>query len=496
MKTARDYSGAIRHADKLFIDGAWVTPATNRQFDVVAPSSEETFARVAEAQATDIERAVAAARAAFDSGPWPRMPHVQRATFLRDMAREIRARADQLSGLLSSEVGSLYARNLKGVPDYAGAFDFYADMAETFRFTEAFPGAQGGPGFLVREPVGVVAAIVPWNSPLMIACWKIAPALLAGCTVILKASPEAPSALLALAEVAEAVGLPKGVLNVLTADREVSELLVRHTGVDKVSFTGSTAAGKRVGAICGERVARCTLELGGKSPAILLDDYDVEKFADTISATSVLLTGQICSLLTRVIVPRSRQASLLEATRARLENIRVGSPFDPATQMGPLAMKRQRDRVEGYIEKGRAEGATLVTGGSRPAHLEKGYYVQPTLFGNVDNNATIAREEIFGPVLSVIPAADEAQAIEIANSSHFGLNAAVFTNDPDRALAVARRIRSGTVAQNAFRVDFRIGFGGFKESGIGREGGEAGLTSYLENKTILLEKFPATLERV
>jgi aldehyde dehydrogenase (NAD+) len=336
-----------------------------------------------------------------------------------------------------------------------------------------------------------VAAIIPWNGPSINIAWKVAPALLAGCTVVLKPAPEAPAAAYVFAEICEKIGLPAGVVNVLTAEREVSELLVRNPGVDKVSFTGSTAAGRRIGSICGERVARCTLELGGKSAAVILDDYDVGMAATTISKMAGFLTGQSCASLTRIVVTRRRHDALLDALSASFGALKVGDPFDPATQMGPLAMRRQRDRVEHYIEKGRAEGATLATGGGRPRHLSRGFYIEPTVFGNVENHSTIGREEIFGPVLSVIPADNEANAIDIANDTIYGLNASVFTNDIDRAYAVARRLRSGTVGHNSFRTDFTIAFGGFKQSGVGREGGTEGLLSFLETKTVILDAMPA-----
>jgi len=308
--------------------------------------------------------------------------------------------------------------------------------------------------------------------------------------VVVKASPEAPSASYFLAEICEEVGLPAGVINVLTADREVSEQLVRHPEVDKVSFTGSTAAGRRIASICGERIARCTLELGGKSPAVILDDYDVAKAAASIAGAAPIMTGQVCASLTRIIVSRNRHDDLVDALAASFGRIRVGDPFDKDSQMGPLAMERQRDRVEKYIARGQAEGARLAAGGGRPAHLNRGYYVEPTVFGNVDNGHTIAREEIFGPVLSVIPADSEQQAIDIANDTIYGLNASVFTNDPDRAYAVGKELRSGTVGINGFKVDMSIGFGGFKQSGIGREGGIQGLYPYIEPKTLIFETAP------
>jgi acyl-CoA reductase-like NAD-dependent aldehyde dehydrogenase len=275
----------------------------------------------------------------------------------------------------------------------------------------------------------------------------------------------------------------------------VSELLVRHPNVDKVSFTGSTAAGKRIASICGERIARCTLELGGKSAAVILNDFPVEEAAAGLAGSITLMSGQVCAALTRIIVPQQRHDQLVEALAANFKAIKTGDPYEAGVGLGPLAVKRQLDRVLGYIEKGKAEGAQLVTGGGRPPELNRGWFVEPTLFAKVENTATIAREEIFGPVLSVISARDEEDAINIANDSNFGLNNSVFTNDVDRAYQVARRLRSGTVGQNGFRTDFNIAFGGFKQSGLGREGGREGLLPYLEAKTILLSQDPSHVKR-
>jgi acyl-CoA reductase-like NAD-dependent aldehyde dehydrogenase len=281
----------------------------------------------------------------------------------------------------------------------------------------------------------------------------------------------------------------------VTADREVSELLVRDPRIDKIAFTGSTAAGRRIASICGERIARYTLELGGKSAAVILDDADLTQAAMTIAGSECFLAGQVCSSLTRLVVSRSRHDEFVETLAGIFSQVKVGDPFDSDTQMGPLAMARQRDRVEGLIATGVNEGATLVTGGGRPKHLDRGYYIEPTVFGNVDNSSTIAREEIFGPVLSVIPADNEQQAIRIANDTIYGLNASVFTNNVDRAREVAGQLRSGTVGHNAFRTDFGIAFGGFKQSGIGREGGREGLLPYLETKTVILEGTPAKYQK-
>jgi aldehyde dehydrogenase (NAD+) len=346
----------------------------------------------------------------------------------------------------------------------------------------------------VREPVGVVGAIIPWNGPLGLITYKIAPALLAGCTVVLKSSPEVPGEALIVAEVAEAMGLPAGVLNVLTADRQVSELLVRDGRVDKITFTGSTAAGRRIASLCGERIARCTLELGGKSAAVILDDMDIGTAAATLAAAECMLSGQVCSSLTRIVVTRRRHDELLEALAGTFSQVRVGDPFDSQMQMGPLAMSRQRDRVEGYIARESPAGRPWRPVVGVPKDLDRGWFVEPTVFGNVDNSSTIAQEEIFGPVLSVIPAEDEAHAVAIANDTIYGLNASVFTNDVDRAREVAGRLRAGTVGHNAFRTHFGMAFGGFKQSGIGREGGREGLLPFLETKSVILEGTPEAYE--
>jgi aldehyde dehydrogenase (NAD+) len=482
----------IRHDDRFFIGGKWVEPSSPDVIEVIDSSTEELYFSVPEAREADMARAVDAAREAFDRGPWPRMSHAERAGYLRAMGEGLRGKSDAAGQIWPRESGALFAIAQHTAGGMAGVFDFYAGLADTFPFEErAQPTGGGDFGLLVREPVGVVGAIIPWNAPLALISYKIAPALLAGCTVVLKSSPEAPGASYLFGEIAEDIGLPPGVLNIVTADREVSELLVRNPGVDKITFTGSTAAGRRIASLCGERIARCTLELGGKSAAVILDDMDLETAAGAIAGAECFLSGQVCSSLTRIIVGRSRHDEFVEALAGTFSKVKVGDPFDAQTQMGPLAMSRQRDRVEGYIAKGLEEGAKLATGGGRPKDLDRGYYIEPTVFGNVDNHSTIAREEIFGPVLSVIPADDEDQAVALANDTIYGLNASVFTNDVDRARAVAGQLRSGTVGHNAFRTDFGIAFGGFKQSGIGREGGVEGLLPFLETKTVILNGEPS-----
>ena len=478
----------IRHPDRFFIGGEWVQPSSSRRIEVRDSATEDVFLSVAEAQVEDVDRAVAAARKAFDDGPWPRMSHKERAAWLARIADVWVSRTDAFAETWTRESGVLHSIAKRAIAGPAATFRFHAGLADTFEWAEPHVTPDGKRALLVREPVGVVGAIIPWNAPNALLAHKTAPAFIAGCTVIVKASPEAPASAYLLAEICEEIGLPSGVFNFITAEREVSERLVRNPGVDKISFTGSTAAGRRIGSICGERIARCTLELGGKSPAIILDDYDLDAAAESIAQSARFLTGQVCSSLTRLIVSKRRHDDFVDALASRFSKVKVGDPFDASSQMGPLAMARQRDRVESYIAKGREEGAHLATGGGRPAHLDRGYFIEPTVFGDVHNSSTIAREEIFGPVLSVIPADSEEQAIEIANDTIYGLNSSVFTNDPERAYAVARRIRAGTVGHNGFRTDFSISFGGFKQSGLGREGGTEGMYPYLEAKTIILDQ--------
>jgi aldehyde dehydrogenase (NAD+) len=480
------------NADRLFIDGKWVEPTSNAYIDVIAPATEQIYVRVAAAQEADIHRAVNAARKAFDHGPWPRMSHRERAGFLRLIGKLVGERADDVAAVWPNEMGVLHsiARDIAG--GIGHVYEYYAGLAETYHFEEKHTPASGGAiGLLTREPVGVVAAIIPWNAPIITIADKIAPALLAGCTVVLKASPEAPGTAYIIAEVAAQAGLPPGVLNVVTADRNASEALVQNQDVDMVSFTGSTAVGKRIASICSDRVARYALELGGKSAAVILDDYDVEAAANAIVGPACFLSGQVCASLTRIIVNRDRHDQMVEALSAKFGAVKVGDPFDSQTQIGPVAMRRQRDRIEKLVAQGVAEGATLATGGKRPPHLDRGFYVAPTVFGNVDNRSTIAKEEFFGPVLCVIAARDEEHAIELANDTIYGLNNSVFTNDVNRAYRVARRLRSGMVGHNQFRADLSIAFGGFKQSGVGREGGVEGLLPYLESKTIILEAIPS-----
>ena len=485
--SASDVSVPIRHTDRFFIGGEWVAPSSDSTITVTDSHSEQAFLTVAEAQAADIDRAITAAKEAFDNDPWPRLAHAERATYLRALGDEVVKRSGAIQQMWPREAGVLASMAGGAAFGAKHTFDYYADLADTFQWERPVKPGRGGFGLIVKEPVGVVGAIIPWNAPMGLISMKLAPALIAGCTVILKSSPEAPAEGYLISEAAEAVGLPPGVLNVLTADREVSELLVRDPRVDKITFTGSTAAGRRIASLCGMRIARVTLELGGKSAAVILDDADIESTALALAQAECILSGQVCASLTRIVVSRPRHDEMVEALAAAFGAVKVGDPFDPSSQMGPLAAERQRDRVEGYIARGIEGGATLATGGGRPAGLDRGWYIEPPVFGNVDNKSVIAQEEIFGPVLSVIPAQDEADAVRIANETIFGLHGAVFTPDVERAREVAGQMRTGAIGHNGFKSDFDMGHGGFKQSGIGREGGIDGLLPFLESKAMLLD---------
>ena len=474
----------ISHTDRFYIGGQWVAPSSDATISVIDSDTEQVYFTVPEAQAADISRAVGAAREAFDSGPWPWLTHEQRAEYLRAIGAELKKRTEDVGQIWPRESGVLHAIARGGGIGAERTFSAFAALASTYPFEEPAKPSAGQFGLLVREPVGVVGAIIPWNAPLSLISHKVAPALLAGCTVVLKSSPEAPGEGYVISEAAEAAGLPPGVLNVICADREVSELLVRDPRVDKITFTGSTAAGRRIASICGERIARVTLELGGKSAAVILDDADIAATAQALAQAECILSGQVCASLTRIVVSRPRHDEMLEALAAAFSAVKVGDPFDPASQMGPLAAERQRDRVEGYIAKGIAGGATLATGGGRPAGLDRGWYIEPTVFGNVDNSSVIAQEEIFGPVLCVIPFSDEAEAIRIANDSPYGLSGAVYAKDLELAERIAAGVRTGQMWINGWGMCVSEPFGGFKQSGLGREGGVEGMTAFLESKYV------------
>jgi len=478
----------VKVYDRLFIGGEWVSPASTGTIDVINPTTEEVAGRVPDAVDADMDRAVAAAREAFDTGPWPRMPHAERAAILTKVSDALKGEMQPVAELISTEMGSPISWGLMAqVLAPTMIMDYYVQLASSFAFDEVRDGLMGQV-LVAKEPVGVVAAISPWNVPLFIAAAKLSPALVAGCTVVFKPAPETPLDAFRLAELFEQAGLPRGVLSVVPAGREVGEHLVRHPGVDKVSFTGSTVAGKKIGAICGEQLKRFSLELGGKSAAILLDDVDLAQALPMLIPNAMMNNGEACIAQTRILAPRDRYQEVVDALVESVSQMKVGDALDPEVAVGPLVAERQRDRVEGYIKTGQEEGAKVAVGGGRPAGLEKGWFVEPTVFVDVDNSMRIAREEIFGPVLAVIPyeGGDE-QAVAIANDSSYGLCGSVWTADPARGLEVARAVRTGTYMLNSpIPIDFSTPFGGYKESGIGREFGPDGLELFLEKKSISL----------
>jgi aldehyde dehydrogenase (NAD+) len=471
---------------KLFIGGDWVDPAAASTIDVISPHTEEVVGRVPEAQAADVDRAVAAARQAFDRGPWPHTAPSERADYMERLNGILQARNQEIAETITTEMGSPISWSLLGQAlSPTMVLDFYAKLAREYVFEDVRTGLLG-PTLVRREPVGVVGAIIPWNVPLYVTMLKLAPALAAGATIVIKPAPETPLDAMLLAEAVEEAGIPKGVVNVVPADRAVSEHLVTHEGVDKVGFTGSTAVGRRIGALCGERLKRVTLELGGKSASIILDDANLDEVIPGLIQASLLNNGQACAAQTRILASRTRYREIVDALVGAVEALKVGDPMDPETGCGPLVAERQRTRVEGYIASGTEQGAKIATGGGRPSGLAKGWYVEPTVFTDVDNSMRIAREEIFGPVLAVIPYGDPAEAVRIANDSEYGLSGSVWTADVERGIEIARQVRTGTYTVNGFMVEFCAPFGGFKCSGIGRELGPEGLAAYLESKSINL----------
>ncbi|MBX7433265.1 aldehyde dehydrogenase [Mycobacterium sp. Y57] len=475
------------HYDELFIAGTWRKPGTDAHIEVVSPHTETTVARVVAAGPADVDLAVQEARTAFDEGPWPRTDPAERIDTIRRLAKIYGERRAEMAELITAEIGapiSFAQRAQVGLP--AMMMNAFCDLAQSYPWQENRAGRYGPDIAIRREPVGVVGAIVPWNMPQFLVVTKLIPALLAGCTVVVKPAPESPLNALLLAQIIAEAGLPPGVVSVLPGGGAVGESLVRHRGVDKVSFTGSTAAGRSVATACAADLRRVSLELGGKSAAIVLDDADPDAVAAGIRSASLSNSGQICNALTRILVPASRAAEFTDALAAEVQALVVGDPTDPATQTGPLVSRRQQQRVSGYIDQGIRAGARVVTGGAgMPAGLEKGWYVRPTVFDQADNAMSIAREEIFGPVLTVIAYADTDDAIAIANDSEYGLAGAVWTADDERGLDVAAAIRTGTFGVNrGYTMDPFAPFGGVKASGYGRELGREGIDGYTDTKSI------------
>jgi acyl-CoA reductase-like NAD-dependent aldehyde dehydrogenase len=475
--------------DKLYIGGSWVAPSNpDLLLDILSPHDQSVLGRAAQAADADVDAAVAAAREAFDNGPWPHTTPGERQEVIRRVNALREARSDEIAAAISAENGSAGWFTKAGQPFLTRQVDAYLRAAEELGWEEVIEPSDPAVAFdtiVRREPIGVVAAVIPWNSPFSASTAKLTPALLAGNTVVLKVSPENSLSMMMLADLYHEAGLPEGVLSVLPADRETSEHLISHPGVDKVAFTGSTRAGRRIASIAGEQLKRVSLELGGKSAAIILEDADLSAVTQGLRFASLANNGEACILQTRILAPRSRYDEVVAALKEMVESLKVGDPSLPDTFIGPMIRPDQQQRVIDYINVGIEEGARLVTGGPQvPYGLEKGNYVTLTLFADVDNGMRIAQEEIFGPVLSVIAYGDEDDAVRIANDSDYGLSGGIWSSSAERALNLARRLRTGTVTLNGSPISFDGPFGGYKASGVGREYGKAGLTGYVEQKSI------------
>ena len=465
--------------DRHYFDGDWQKPSGSETIPVISSVTEEAVARVPRGDAADVDRAVKAARKGFAT--WSRLSVEERAQWLEKLAAAAKARVPQIAEAISHEVGTSLVFSTKVQAEFP--ITMIGMNAKYIR--EATLEEELGNSLVIKEPIGVVGCVTPWNYPLHQAVCKIAPALAAGCTIVLKPADLAPLSVFLLAEAAHEIGLPAGVINIVSGPgRVVGEAIVAHTDVDMVSFTGSLQAGRRIASVAGDGIKKVCLELGGKSAFVVLDDAPFEKAIPAGVNNCMQNSGQTCSAWTRMLVPRARHDEAVELAKGQLAKLTVGDPFDPKTRLGPLASSGQRETVLGFIEQGKKEGARLVAGGGRPAALEKGYYVEPTIFANVDNRMAIAQEEIFGPVLAVIPYEDEADAIGIANDSQYGLAGGVWAGTPERALGVARQLRTGQVDINGGRFNVMAPFGGYKKSGIGREIGPLALEEFFQLKSI------------
>jgi betaine-aldehyde dehydrogenase len=476
---------ALASYEELYLAGRWHRPAGTDPIIVTSPHDGEVVATAAQGGVAEIDLAVGEARRAFDAGTWSSVPVDERIAAVERLLDAYEARIDDMATVISSENGSPFTFSqygqagsvpalIRGFVDAARAFPWEGEVAGVFGTTRVW-----------REPVGVVAAITAWNVPQILIVAKLVPALLAGCSVVVKPAAESPLDALLLAELLDGIGLPEGVVSIVPGGPEAGRHLVAHPGVDKVAFTGSTKVGREIGEVCGRQIKRMSLELGGKSAAIVLEDADPGRSAAGLRFASFINNGQACAAQTRVLAPRSRYDEVVDALADAVSSFVVGDPLDPATEIGPMVNRRQQERVLGYVDAGRAEGARVVVGATPVAEdLAAGCYVTPTLFADVDNGMRIAREEIFGPVLVVVPYRDEADAVRIANDSDYGLGGSVWTADKAHGLDVARRVRTGMFGINTFGPDVAAPFGGYKASGIGREYGRTGIEAFTEIKAV------------
>lgn len=467
----------------VFIGGRWVASASTARTEVLNPATEEVWAAVPDADERDIDAAVRAARLAFPA--WSASRPAERAAALRRLADEVDLRAAELASIITTENGTPIAESGAAPAHSAAHLRLTADLADLLDTVDDRPNPMASGHSVVRRlPVGVAGLITPWNFPLGLIVIKLGPALLAGCTVVIKPAPETPMAMRMLMDAVRAAGIPDGVVNLVTGSTRAGEALVEHHDVDKISFTGSTGVGRAIARTCGERLRPVTLELGGKSPAIVLDDFDRDVFARNLLRVSMRNTGQTCKACTRLLVPAAIHDEMAELAADIVSSAPIGDPFDPSTFFGPVVSARQRDRVAGYLRSGHAEGAKAVTGGDIASRFDRGFYVEPTVFSHVTPDMVIAREEIFGPVLSVIPYRDIDDAVAIANDSSYGLAATVFGVDETRATTVAQRLETGNVGINHYGSNAAAPFGGHKDSGLGTEFGVEGLAAYLQFNSI------------
>jgi acyl-CoA reductase-like NAD-dependent aldehyde dehydrogenase len=488
MSRNRTEVAVLANYDSFFIGGEWSPALSRERLQIYSATTEEVIGSVPAAMREDVDAAVAAARRCLDAGEWRGSSADTRAGALRRFATALDARRPALTTTVSMQNGMpvSLSRFLEGKFP-VNLLNYYAEIADDLELEERRT-TKYNDTLVRRNPVGVVAAIIPWNYPVTLAISKVAPAIAAGCAVVLKPAPGTVLDSYLVAEAAEEAQLPPGLLNWVYGDRDIGEYLVTHPQVDRVAFTGSTAAGRRIAELCGRLLRPVSLELGGKSAAIVLDDVELDGIGPALFAATLANNGQTCVSCSRVLAPRSRYTEVVDALADLLDSARVGDALDPDTQVGPLASSQHRQRVEGFIATGLTEGARLVTGGGRPAGLDRGWFVEPTLFADVDNRATIGQQEIFGPVLSVIAYDDEEDAVRLANDSAYGLGGTVWSADPDRAAALARRVDTGTVGINGYAIDPNSPFGGVKASGLGREFGPEAVDEYQQVQSLYLAR--------